>query len=115
MQTTAQTSPRKGGNPAWIKGVSGNPRGSETAAQRRARVAAKVDAWAAELGGKIGAVERTLLQRAAELSLLRPRRVEDMTRVTNTISKLLAQAGFHRYRKREQPSELAGLLDDRHG
>ena len=45
MHTATQAAPRRSGNPAWIKGVSGNPKGSITAAERRARIAAKVDAW----------------------------------------------------------------------
>jgi len=58
-----------------------------------------VDGWVAELGGRVGAAERELLQRAAELSMLKPRRNEDAVRTANTISKLLAQAGFHRHRR----------------
>ena len=112
MQTATQTASRKGGNPAWIKGVSGNPKGSITAAERRARIAAKVDGWVAELGGRVGAAERELLQRAAELSMLKPRRNEDAVRTANTISKLLAQAGFNRHRKRRDPerSDLARAI-----
>jgi hypothetical protein len=110
MQTARQTAPHRGGNPDWVKGVSGNPRGSESAAARRARVAAKVETWVQELGSKVGAVERDLLQRAAEMSLIRPRRHEDLVRVTNTISKLLAQAGFRKDRpRRRKPTMVAAL------
>ena len=90
--------------------MSGNPDGRERIAQRRERIAAKVEGWIAELGGKVGAAEREMLQRAAELSMHKPRRNEDAVRTANTISKLLAQAGFHRHRRRkEEPSALPRL------
>src|SRR5262249_56661 len=77
-------------------GQSGNPAGRESAASRRARIAAMVEQWVAELGGKVGAAERILLTRAAELTVMRhPRQAEQAVRVANSISKLLAQAGFH--------------------
>ena len=112
MQTAGQAMPHRGGNPNWVKGVSGNPRGSESAAARRARVAAKVEVWVKELGGKVGVLERDLLQRAAEMSLLRPRRHEDLVRVTNTISKLLAQAGFRTDRPRKRKTMVAALTGE---
>jgi len=96
-------------------GVSGNPDGRERIAQRRARIAAKVEGWVAELGGKVGAAEREMLQRAAELSMHKPQRNEDAVRTANTISKLLAQAGFNRHRKRRESAEQQVPLRDRIG
>lgn len=111
MHTATQAAPRRSGNPAWIKGVSGNPKSSITTAERRARIAAKVDAWVAELGGPVGSAEREMLWRAAELSMLHPRRNEDMVRTTNAIGRLLAQAGFHRHRHRKpEPSLVARMV-----
>jgi hypothetical protein len=64
----------------------------------------------AELGGKVGSAEREMLYRAAELSMLRPKRNEDATRTANTISKLLAQAGFRKDRPRKrQPTMVAAF------
>jgi hypothetical protein len=91
-------------------GVSGNPAGKMTAAERRARLDRMVEDWVAELGGRVGSAERMLLRRAAELSLVRPHRNEDHVRTANTISKLLAQAGFRKDRPRKrQPTMVAAL------
>src|SRR5262249_15054346 len=90
-------------------GQSGNPRGRLPKAEQRARVAAQADAWAAELGSKVGSYERGLLTRAAELSLLPRRRTEDAIRTANTIARLLGQAGFRARRLRKEPSDLAKL------
>jgi hypothetical protein len=92
---------------------SGNLKGSLTAAAKRARLKDIVDGWIAELvalGIRAGTAERLLLQRAAELSLVRPHRNEDQVRTANTISKLLAQAGFRKDRPRKrQPTMVAAL------
>lgn len=114
MQSAPQAAPRRDGNPAWGNralgtGTSGNPRGSIPAAERRARIAAQVEGWIAELGGKVGSYERGLLQRAAELSLLHPRRNEDAIRTANTIARLLGQAGFRDRRREEEESDVARL------
>jgi hypothetical protein len=90
-------------------GQSGNPRGRLSRAEQRARVASQVAEWATELaalGVRVGAVERGLLQRAAELSLLHPRRNEDAIRTANALSRLLSQAGFRKDR-RQQPARSA--------
>jgi hypothetical protein len=97
----------------WKPGQSGNPAGKETAAAKRARVQGMVAGWVAELaalGVHAGTAERLLLQRAAELSQVRPHRNEDHVRTVNTISKLLAQAGFRKDRPRKrQPTMVAAL------
>jgi hypothetical protein len=89
-------------------GQSGNPAGRLSRAEQRARIAALVEGWIAELGGKVGSYERDLLTRAAELSLLHPRRNEDAIRTANTIARLLGQAGF-RGRRREEESAVARM------
>jgi hypothetical protein len=100
----------------FLPGRSGNPAGRMSRTEKRARVTAQVEAWVAELGGRVGTAERIMLQRAAELSMLHPRRNEDATRTANTIAKLLAQAGFHRHRKRRQErSMVAQLGEGEHG
>jgi hypothetical protein len=112
MQVRPHPARNPTGRGGFQPGISGNPAGSESAAARRARVAAKVETWVQELGDKVGAVERDLLQRAAEMSLLRPRRHEDLVRVTNTISKLLAQAGFRKDRPRKRKPTMVSALGD---
>ena len=118
LQSEKQNAEQKRGNPAWGKGVSGNPRGRESKAARLARREAVIAAWAEPYGGiaTLKPAELDLLHQAAELSLMRPRTVEDQVRVANTISKILAQVGFaDKRRTREPPSApdlrtyLAGL------
>jgi hypothetical protein len=93
-------------------GVSGNPAGKMTAAERRARLDGMVEDWVAELGGRVGTAERMLLRRAAELSLVRPHRNEDHVRTVNTISKLLAQAGFRKDRPRKRKPTMVAALGE---
>jgi hypothetical protein len=96
-----------GGNPHWTKGVSGNPAGKESRAQRRQRVEQLVEAWAAPFGGVdvLTPAELQLALTAGELSLSQPRRHEDLVRRANTISRLLAQAGLANRHVRELPVE----------
>jgi len=95
----------------------------EPARQREPRLPARaprsiIGRWTEPHGGvaALRPAELDLLHQAAELSLMRPRTVEDQVRVANTISKILAQVGFaDKRRKREPPSApdlgtyLAGL------
>jgi hypothetical protein len=97
-------------------GQSGNRFGSLSRTKQRALIAARVAEYADEWGGvsKLTAVELALLRRAAELDIgPRGKTTEERTRIANSVARLLRQVD--RRRKREQPSELAGLLDDRHG
>jgi hypothetical protein len=99
-----------GGNPHWTKGVSGNPAGKESRAQRRERIERIVEAWAAPYGGTavLAPAELDLALAAAELSLSKPRRHEDLTRRANTLARLLAQAGLasrHERQPVEEPYE----------
>jgi hypothetical protein len=120
VQSGTQTAVKRDGNPAWGSrqdgtGRSGNPKGSLTAAEKRARLHSIVEDWVAELaqlGVRAGTVERTLLQRAAQLSLVRPHRNEDQTRTANTISKLLAQAGFRKDRPRKRRTSMVAALGE---
>jgi hypothetical protein len=92
-------------------------------AQRKAEAKAAREALLAEWCQGIGGVgnltraELDLLRQAAELVLGRPPRThEERTRNANTVARILLTMGLidpGRHR-REQPSELAGLLDDRH-
>jgi hypothetical protein len=97
------------GNPDWKPGVSANPRGKESRAQRMARRDATVEAWCAPFGGvsELQPAELMLLQQAAELSMVRPRRSEDQVRHANTISRILAQCGLANKHQREPIVEEA--------
>jgi hypothetical protein len=112
-QKPKQAKPR-GGNPNWVRGVSQNPRGRETKAEREARRDAIIAAWADPFGGVavLRSAELTLLREAAEVSMCKPRNSEDRVRHANTISKILAQVGFvdkRRCREPERPSRFNHL------
>jgi hypothetical protein len=74
-----------------------------------------VEGWVSELaeqGIRAGTAERLLLRRAAELSQVRPHRNEDHVRTVNTISKLLAQAGFRKDRPRKRKPTMVAALGE---
>ena len=89
----------------WRPGQSGNPRGSESKAARKARIAAIIAEWVAPHGGTaaFGAAELALLNRAAELSLLRPRNPLDGIRAANTVARILALLGLVDGRRKREP------------
>ena len=93
----------------WRKGTSGNPRGSESKAARLARRDRIIAEWAEPFGGvaSLKRVELDLLREAADLVVgPRPRTMEDRVRVTNTVSRVLAQVGFvNRRRGRAEPPQ----------
>jgi hypothetical protein len=80
----------------WPGGTSGNPRGGESKAAREARISAIVADWTRPYGGpsNLPPANVLLLRRAADLSLQRPRRIDEQVRPANSISKLMAQAGI---------------------
>src|SRR5262245_12034025 len=102
-QTSEQIERRKPGNPAFVKGVSGNPIGRVSKAERAARVEAICAEWCRPFGGLavLRPAEQALLQKAAELSLHHPRRHEDVIRYTNTIARILVQCGLVSKHERE--------------
>src|SRR5262249_2893078 len=109
LQAEKQDAEQRSKQRRWPKGVSGNPRGRESKATRRARCEGIIAAWAEPFGGitTLKPAELDLLRQAAELSLMRPRTVEDQGRVANTISKILAQVGFADKRRRREWAETA--------
>jgi len=100
---------RKPSRQGFQPGVSGNPKGSESKAERHARREALIRQWTEPFGGmaSLQAAEIDLLHQAAELALRKyPRR--EAVRVANTISKILAQCGLvagytGRRRRRSEP------------
>jgi hypothetical protein len=83
-------------------GISGNPRGRESRAERQARVAQRATELAEPYGGldKLPLADRIRLEQAAELLLRRrPRTYEDQVRVCNSLDRLL------RYVERRHPIE----------
>jgi hypothetical protein len=90
-QIAEQSSPQRRGNPAWTKGVSGNPRGSLSKAEKDALVRRKAQALALGIAWKgLGALDREYLLKAATLLGQRPRRHEDTIRGINAANRLIA-------------------------
>jgi hypothetical protein len=92
-------------------GESGNPAGRPSEVQRRALVDAKAHELALELGGfdALTAIEKTLITRAAELNVGKPRRYDERIRVANITARIIRDilarhkpakakpAGLHEY------------------
>jgi hypothetical protein len=93
--------------------MSGNPRGRETKAQRQAKLDAIVADWCAPYGGvaSLKPAEKALAYRAAEMSLRRPARNEDMTRTANAIARILHQCGLVDRRRRREPAPARQVGD----
>jgi hypothetical protein len=79
------------GHKGFVKGRSGNPRGRLSFAARQALVLARARELAEELGGydSLSPIEKTLIERAADLSLGKPRRYDQRIRRDNLISRIL--------------------------
>src|SRR5262245_40114310 len=79
------------GNPKWLPGVSQNPRGRESKAQRQVRIENKARELAVEFGGfeAMSAVDQVLLTQAAIVLLRRPKSAEDVVRCANSVQRLL--------------------------
>jgi hypothetical protein len=72
-------------------GQSGNLAGRPSRAHQRARIAAKAAEFAEPFGGlaRVNAVERTLLEKAAELALTKPRTHSERVRTGNLLNRIL--------------------------
>ena len=73
------------------KGASGNVYGKASKAQQRAMLLARATELAEPLGGfeNLNAIERTLIERAAELTLSKPRRHDQRLRTANIVNRIL--------------------------
>src|SRR6516165_2036056 len=111
LQAEKQDTEQRSKQRRWRPGQSGNPCGRESKASRLARREAIIARWAEPFGGiaALKPAELDLLHQAAELSLMRPRTVEDQVRVANTISKIMAQVGFVDKRRHLEPAEASAL------
>jgi hypothetical protein len=72
-------------------GVSGNPFGKASKAQQRAMVLARATELAEPLGGyeNLNALEKTLLEQAATLTLSKPRRHDLRLRTANIVNRIV--------------------------
>jgi hypothetical protein len=86
LQETAGRYPNR-----YRPGQSGNLAGRPSRAQQRALVLAKAHELAQELGGyeRLSPIERTLIERAADLLCKRPRRYDECVRRDNLVSRIL--------------------------
>jgi hypothetical protein len=71
--------------------VSGNPFGKLSRTTQRALVLGCASELAQELGGyeSLSAIEKTLIERAAELTLSKPRRHDQRIRTANIVNRIL--------------------------
>jgi hypothetical protein len=99
----------------YPKGVSGNLAGRPSRAQQRALVLARAHELAAELGGyeSLGPIERTLIERAADLLCRKPRRYDDCVRRDNLVSRILRDVLRRHRPAAPHRSELRDYLADR--
>jgi hypothetical protein len=102
-QTRQQREPqrRKGGNPNWRKGVSGNPEGARLVIERRAALVRDIERDLERDVGALTATDRVLIGRAADLLLARPRAHTERVRATNTATRILASIRDRHAAKRE--------------
>jgi len=90
---------------AFRPGQSGNPRGRESNANRKARIAGIVESWCSPFGKPdvvLAPAEYALALKAAELSLCRARRHEDAVRICNALRAALDRVGLTSRHQRER-------------
>src|SRR5262249_44131882 len=115
-QGTEQEGDRRPLPHAFRPGQSGNPRGRESNANRKARIAQIVAAWCKPYGAPdvvLAPAEYALALKAAELSLAQARRHEDAVRICNALRAALDRVGLTSRHQREreaieQPNVLTG-------
>jgi hypothetical protein len=111
-QQTRRPPPTNGFKP----GVSGNPYGKLSRTAQRALVQARAHELAEELGGyeSLSAIEKTLIERAAELTLSKPRRHDQRIRTANIVNRILRDV-LRRRRQNDasRRSELGNYLKTR--
>jgi hypothetical protein len=97
----------------FMPGQSGNPRGGLSLAERRARISATAHELAVELGGfeNLGAIEQTLIMKAAEHLHRRPRDPIAISRRDNLVSRILRDC-LRRHQLNKMPGRtgLGSLL-----
>ncbi len=118
QSTEQSTEQRRVGNPNWRPGVSANPRGRQTKAEREARLRAKCHQLARPFGGwgKLGVLDKVRIEQAARLLLdKRHRSPEDEIRYVNSIERLRRSVEARRGRREQhKPGPFANfdLLPD---
>src|SRR5262245_817382 len=91
-QIEGQIPRRRSGNPAWVKGVSGNPAGGLSRAVKQARRDRLVAQIATDLVGGIEALsftDRLLLDKSVELLMGQRKSAEERTRALNTVARIV--------------------------
>jgi hypothetical protein len=74
--------------PGFVKGKSGNPRGSRLAIERRAAMLADLER---ECGRPITGTDRVMAERGIELLTRRPRSHDEAVRLVNAGSRIIGQ------------------------
>jgi len=105
QQTGPQAAPqrRKGGNPSWVKGRSGNPEGARLVQQRRQDVE---QSFLTELGDvELMVIDRERLKRACAALVRRTRDDNQAVRLLRVANETLRELR-ERYAKRAKPAPL---------
>jgi hypothetical protein len=93
-------------------GVSGNPKGKESLAQRRARHAAMMDDIERDIGGELSPADRILVSKAVDLLMAKPRLHNDRVRAINAADRILQRIRERRAPKRAPADPwLVSLVD----
>jgi hypothetical protein len=102
LEQTRRPPPTNGFKP----GASGNPFGKLSRTAQRALVLGRANELAQELGGyeNLSAIERTLIEKAAELTLSKPRRHDQRIRTANIVNRILRDI----LRRRTPPGRPGG-------
>jgi hypothetical protein len=97
-QMAEQTGPSGRYPNRFPKGVSGNPRGRPSYAQRKAMVLAKAHEYGASVGGfaNLPVIEQDLLLQAAQMSLTHPHRHEARIKQANILNRILRDIQLRR-------------------
>jgi hypothetical protein len=119
MSLAEQIPRRKSGNPAWTKGVSGNPAGGESKAVKQARRDRLVEKIAIDLAGGIEALtftDKLLLDKAVDLLVGQPKVNVDRTRSLNTATRVIETVRRRHAKRRPTPrGSLTEYVREKYG
>jgi hypothetical protein len=117
-QIPGQIPKRRSGNPAWVKGVSGNPAGGLSRAAKQARRDRLVAQIAADLAGGIEALtftDKLLLDKAVDLLVGHPKSQTDRTRAVNTAARIIETIRRRQAKQASPPGSLQQYIATTYG
>jgi hypothetical protein len=117
-QIEGQIPKRRSGNPAWVKGVSGNPAGGVSRAVKQARRDRLVAQIAGDLAGGLEALtftDRLLLDKAVDLLVAHPKTNVDRTRAINTAARIIERVRRRQAKQRAPRGSLQEYISQKYG